>query len=74
MSAALDAQEFAYLPEWGYASLYDGKRRREPLLCQSRETRVALAYAGGFRRAELVALDVTDYDRDVGDRHRLLAA
>src|SRR5262249_32983206 len=27
---------------------------------------VALAYAGGFRRAELVALDVTDYHRDSG--------
>jgi Phage integrase family len=27
---------------------------------------VALAYAGGFRRAELVALDVTDYDREAG--------
>jgi site-specific recombinase XerD len=27
---------------------------------------VALAYAGGFRRAELVALDVADYDRESG--------
>ena len=27
---------------------------------------VALAYAGGFRRAELVALDLGDYDRDSG--------
>ena len=27
---------------------------------------VALAYAGGFRRAELVALDVEDYERDTG--------
>src|SRR5262245_17304405 len=27
---------------------------------------VALAYAGGFRRAELVALGVTDYHRDSG--------
>jgi integrase/recombinase XerD len=27
---------------------------------------VALAYAGGFRRAELVALDVADYDREAG--------
>src|SRR5262249_59503736 len=25
-----------------------------------------VAYGGGFRRAELVALDVTDYDRDAG--------
>jgi site-specific recombinase XerD len=27
---------------------------------------VALAYAGGFRRAELVALDLADYDRESG--------
>jgi site-specific recombinase XerD len=27
---------------------------------------VALAYAGGFRRAELVALDLANYDRDTG--------
>src|SRR5262249_14437376 len=27
---------------------------------------VALAYPGGFRRAELVALDLADYDRDSG--------
>jgi site-specific recombinase XerD len=27
---------------------------------------VALAYAGGFRRAELVALDLADYDADTG--------
>ena len=39
----------------------------EPTPIRERDTAlVALAYAGGFRRAELVALDVTDYDRDAG--------
>ena len=39
----------------------------EPTPIRERDTAlVALAYAGGFRRAELVALDVTDYERDAG--------
>jgi site-specific recombinase XerC len=39
----------------------------EPSPIRERDTAlVALAYAGGFRRAELVALDVTDYHRDSG--------
>ena len=39
----------------------------EPSPIRERDTAmVALAYAGGFRRAELVALDVTDYHRDAG--------
>ena len=39
----------------------------EPSPMRERDTAlVALAYAGGFRRAELVALDVADYDRDAG--------
>jgi integrase/recombinase XerD len=39
----------------------------EPSPMRERDTAlVALAYAGGFRRGELVALDVTDYDRESG--------
>jgi site-specific recombinase XerD len=39
----------------------------EPTPIRERDTAlVALAYAGGFRRAELVALDLVDYDRDSG--------
>jgi site-specific recombinase XerD len=39
----------------------------EPTPIRERDTAlVALAYAGGFRRAELVALDLADYDRDSG--------
>src|SRR5262245_13723879 len=39
----------------------------EPTPIRERDTAlVALAYAGGFRRAELVALDLADYDRDAG--------
>jgi site-specific recombinase XerD len=39
----------------------------EPSPMRERDTAlVALAYAGGFRRAELVALDLADYDRDAG--------
>src|SRR5262245_8239404 len=39
----------------------------EPTPIRERDTAlVALAYAGGFRRAELVALDLADYDADAG--------
>jgi site-specific recombinase XerC len=39
----------------------------EPSPIRERDTAlVALAYAGGFRRAELVTLDVADYHRDSG--------
>ena len=39
----------------------------EPSPMRERDTTlVALAYTGGFRRAELVALDLADYDRDAG--------
>jgi site-specific recombinase XerD len=39
----------------------------EPTPIRERDTAlVALAYAGGFRRAELVAFDLADYDRDSG--------
>jgi integrase/recombinase XerD len=39
----------------------------EPSPIRERDTAlVALAYAGGFRRAELVALDLVDYHRDSG--------
>ena len=57
------------------ANPHRGRERRrlfreiahEPSPMRERDTAlVALAYAGGFRRAELVALDVTDYDRDAG--------
>lgn len=35
-------------------------------MCERDAALVALAYAGGLRRAELVALDLSDYDRDSG--------
>jgi site-specific recombinase XerD len=39
---------------------------KSPPMRERDTTLLALAYAGGFRRTELVALDLTDYDRESG--------